>query len=397
MDDTKTYIPISNIMNASLPAVVIAPAVVVAPAASLKLEYKETVLDGRQLSRLREQGFSKGMSEVLQKHCNSFPIRIFIVDNSSSMNFVDGQRLVATGTNAGAPVKLESFSCTRWEELQETIDYHAEMAALLQAQTIFRFLNKPIIKIPQEFSIGMNGLSSITEDLRIAKDTIQRASPLGVTPLSEHLKAIQTELEGYAPSLRIEGKRVAVILATDGLPSDARGISGSAELDDFTNALRELEGLPIRLVIRLCTDDEKVVDFYNSLDCQLELSMKVISDFFEEAQDVYAVNPWANYSLPLQRMRELGFQHRIFDLLDERKLGLSELTEYCIFLFGIGEFDGVPDPAIDFQGFLTAVKRIVKGENNYQWHPVKMKLKPLVSLRELSQLYGSGAKICNVM
>jgi len=156
------------------------------------------------------------------------------------------------------------------------------------------------------------------------------------------------------------------------------------------------EGVPIRLVIRLCTDDETVVDFYKSLDCQLELSMKVISDFFEEAQDVYAVNPWANYSLPLQRMRELGFQHRIFDLLDERRLGLSELTEYCIFLFGIGEFDGVPDPAIDFQGFLSAVKRIVKGEN-YQWHPVKMKLKPLVSLRKLSKLYGSGAKTCNVM
>ena len=44
------------------------------------------------------------------------------------------------------------------------------------------------------------------------------------------------------------------------------------------------------VVIRLCTDDENVVNYWNSVDQELELNMDVLDDFFGEAQEVNSVN-----------------------------------------------------------------------------------------------------------
>jgi len=269
------------------------------------------------------------------------------------------------------------------------------MAGLLKSPTIFRLLNHPRQPgLQQEFSVADRGDAMIEEDLRMAHTIMSGASPMGVTPLAEHVRQIRTQVESIAPSLQAEGKRVAIILATDGLPTDDRGASGKRELDEFTNALRSLEGLPVWVVVRLCTDEEHIVEFYNDLDTQLELSIEVLDNFADEAKEMFAMNPWINYTLPIHRMRELGFQHRIFDLLDERKLTISELRDYCMLLFGEGNFDGVPEPEVNFKGFLKAVNEMMKREEP-QWHPVKNRMKPLISLKKLSSIYGDGS--CAIM
>ena len=89
-----------------------------------------------------------------------------------------------------------------------------------------------------------------------------------------------------------------------------------------------------------------MVEFYNDLDTQLELSLEVLDDFLQEANEVNEHNPWLNYALPLHRLRELGYQHRSFDMLDERKFTLGELRDFCGLLFGNGSAsDELPDPA----------------------------------------------------
>lgn len=74
-----------------------------------------------------------------------FPLRIFIVDNSSSMNQRDGHRVVVVNddnnrNNSGSKVRMAP--CTRWEELHDSIKYHINLAGLLHAPTKFRVRTK---------------------------------------------------------------------------------------------------------------------------------------------------------------------------------------------------------------------------------------------------------------
>jgi hypothetical protein len=59
-------------------------------------------------------------------------------------------------------------------------------------------------------------------------------------------------------SLRAKSQYVALILATDGLPSDEGGQTGPDQTEIFVHALRMLEDLSVVLIVRLCTDDMQV-------------------------------------------------------------------------------------------------------------------------------------------
>ena len=142
---------------------------------------------------------------------------------------------------------------------------------------------------------------------------------------------------------------MAIILATDGLPTDSRGYGGAAIQQRFLEALHGLEGLPVWVVVRLCTDEEKVVEYYNDFDGQLELSMEVLDDFLEEAKEVHEHNPWLNYILPLHRLREMGYHDRVFDMMDERQFTHEELREFCsVLLLDKSPSDELPDPSADW-------------------------------------------------
>jgi len=125
--------------------------------------------------------------------------------------------------------------------------------------------------------------------------------------------------------------------------------------------LQSLEGLPVWIVVRLCTDKGSVVLFYNNLDASIELSIEVLDNFCGEGKEIYDSNPWLNYRLPLHRMQEMGYHDRLFDLLDERLLTKSELRDFCYVLFGEEEgFDGLSDPTIDWEDFVRDIERLVQ-------------------------------------
>jgi hypothetical protein len=81
----------------------------------------------------------------------------------------------------------------------------------------------------------------------------------------------------------------------------------------------------------------------------------VLDDFISEAKEVTEFNPWLNYGLPLHRIREMGFNPQLFDLLDERKLTADELRDFMFLLFGEDHFYGVPDPQVEWKRFLDIV------------------------------------------
>jgi hypothetical protein len=271
----------------------------------------------------------------------------------------DGNRIVETKHQANVKI----VRCTRWADIQECVNYHVQMSSLLQAPTTFRLLNNPRCTVgTQMFSVADKGEEFIGREADEARNIMNKARPNGVTPLTRHILEVRDSVAAMAQDLNDRGQRVALVLATDGLPTNDQGYGSKVEQVRFVDALRSLESLPLWIVIRLCTDEEHVVEFYNDLDEQLELSIEVSGGFIGEAEEVNTYNKGLNYALPLHRMREMGFHDRVFDMLDERALSREEVRQLCVFLFGVENTDGMPDPAADWEGFLSEVDKLNRRE-----------------------------------
>ncbi len=384
----------------AIPVAVAAPAVA-APAVDRRTLLKQgrskrvlmTQASSKNLSKdeilaLKDQGYTDGLIKSIARSNLAFPLRIWVVDNSGSMQIGDGHRLVSTPSSS----QVRYLSCSRWAEIKETVEYHAQMAALLENPTVFRLLNDPgKMAGEQQFSIAERGPEFVQEDLQVAMNTMMMAQPSGVTPLTEHIREIKANVEAMKEDLAATGQKVVIVIATDGLPSDPYGAQNRGTREEFKYALRTLQGLPVWIVIRLCTDEAKVVEFYNDLDSQLELSVEVLDDFVGEAEEVYEYNQWLNYALPLHRIREMGFSHKLFDLLDERKFTLEEIRQFCYLLFG--PIDGLPDPQIDLAGFLKVIYRVVNQEKK-QWNPIKKRMMPWIDIQKIQTVYGKAECIC---
>lgn len=329
---------------------------------------------------MKGQGFTEGMIESISRSNDSFPLRIWVVDNSGSVRAKDGHEIHQISDN-----HLLLQNCTRWAEIQNTVSYHAQMAALLEAPTSFRLLN-PTYHIEQ-FGVAERGSEYISEDLRITLNNIRNIFPSGVTPLSERVQEIGFTVESMKDQLIAKNQKVVIVLATDGLPSNRYAETSQLQLNEFKQALRSLERFPIWLVIRLCTDDDKVVDFYNNIDNKLELSIDILDDFVAEAKEVFEHNKWLNYALPLHRMREMGFYHRLFDLIDERPLDKGELVDFFYLIYGADAMDGIPNPQLDWTGFLDRIAYLTKKEK-FQWNPIKKRMMPWVDIRTLDNKFG---------
>ena len=119
-----------------------------------------------------------------------------------------------------------------------------------------KFLNDPGAAVgTQQFSIAEASDSpvDIMNDKQNAQSIMNKARPGGVTPLVSHILEIQQSVTNMAPDLIRKGQRVAIIIATDGVPTDDRGYQNDETRRQFIDSLRLLEGLPVWVVVRLCT------------------------------------------------------------------------------------------------------------------------------------------------
>ena len=191
--------------------------------------------------------------------------------------------------------------------------FHINLAKYAKAPTEFRFLNGNSIRLgyPDESDRDSRNHDALLSSLNYMDG--------GGTPLCQHIRAVISSIRPIADELRSNGQKACLIIATDGESSDG----------DIAEAMRPLKDLPVWVVIRLCTNEDKIVSYWNSIDEQLELNMDVIDDFCGEAQEVCSNNPWLTYGEPLQRFREFGSQLKELDQLDEAKLTKEQLLRVC--------------------------------------------------------------------
>merc|ERR1712176_213242 len=167
---------------------------------------------------------------------------------------------------------------------------------------------------------------------------------------------------------------------------DVYGRTSDHERNLFVESLRQLEGLPVWVAIRLCTDDEYVVDFYSNINSILKLSVHVLDDFRVEALEIHEENPWLSYGPVLHHMREMGHHDQLFDLIDERPLSKDEVRDFLALILGHDSLDGVADPSVDWNAFLNTVSRLIEKEETV-YNPIKHRSKPWVSIKKLNRAH----------
>ena len=238
----------------------------------------------------------------------------------------------------------------------------------------------------------MRGEDKITEDVQIVKKMMSKTRPTGPSNLVQHLNEVYESLEKVQNILEENDKIVTMVVVTDGIPTDEFGQKGDHVKEHFIQVLQQFCNLPVWIVIRLATDDEDAIKFYNNIDqhftaLDLDINIDVLDDWMHEATEVHEHNPWVTYTLPLHLSRESGITCTEFDALDERPLSLVELKEICSYLFEMGPEENIPDPRYDWNGYIFCLKSVVKSQKLH-WDPVKNRLASWIDFRELNRVYG---------
>jgi hypothetical protein len=177
-----------------------------------------------------------------------------------------------------------------------------------------------------------------------------------------------------------------LVIASDGAAGDG----------DVAAALSKLKDLPVSVVVRLCTDDDSVVDYWNKVDGDLEIEMDVLDDFSAEAAEIRAVNGWLAYGQPLHMLREWGTLLKSLDHLDEQALSPQAAVQVLQTIYGPAA-DDLPDPALQWPAFARALELMVErytvpvgsaGSGRgvaLVWDPTRTKYKSWVSVKKLKK------------
>ena len=315
---------------------------------------------------LRSCHWSHGLQSSLLASCNKYPIRFYIIDDSGSMNTLDGHRIVGDDVR-----KQRMIKCTRWSELCSSLRFHAELSHAAKAPTEFRFLNlaEPVLVGSPSDEKG--------EGLEIFLKILDEEGPGGQTPLCEQIKQVVASIQRIEDDLRRAGQKACVIVATDGEPTDG----------DLVEAMRPLQQLPVWLVVRICSDDEAIVTFWNNIDEDLEIDMDVLDDIQSEAEEIRAVNSFLYYNQPLHQLREFGSAMKELDLIDEAMLSSEQMSAVCSMLLCDSKDDPkLPLPELDFGQFISQLKAML-AKRPVIFDPILRTPAPLINVPALCAKY----------
>ena len=227
------------------------------------LYHRPHPLSNNMITQLSAFGYSGGLISTLDELKARRPIRFWLVDNSGSMLSPGGCEI-----RGASGQKIYAAECTRWVELKGAVAWHAALAGVLETHTVFRLLNAPE-NMPnfQEFAVADPSADMlVAESVKRANDIMCSVAPRGFTPLTVHLEGVRESVQAIRKTLENRSQQAVVVIATDGLPTDDAGDSTAEAREAFEKALKSLQPLPVWLVIRLCTDDPDVMEYYNGLD-----------------------------------------------------------------------------------------------------------------------------------
>lgn len=300
-----------------------------------------------QMKKFQSLGVPWGLARLLAEEDSKIGLRIFLLDNSGSTAAYDGH--YSEELPGG---RIVSHPCSRWEEIKHMALQHAEWNAAIGTPCEFVLLNPGpgLVQEGRDFVRMNSGSASTASSFESLRRMLDRTQPGGLTPLRDRLEEIHHRIQAQHEELAQSGQRVVLVIATDGLPTGSYSSSQASNRNQLVEILKRLGfGLSVFIVIRLCTDEDDVVDYYNKVDEELELPLEVVDDIQSEAREIRSQgNTWLTYSPLLHKIREGGTFVKLIDLLDERRLTPNEVSIFVQLLLRQEQDEPMPRSAEDF-------------------------------------------------
>ena len=182
------------------------------------------------------------------------------------------------------------------------------LADAAEAPTEIRLLNKAE---PLVVGRGSKGNKS---DLGNAMTQLS-IDAMGKTPLCKQLSGVVDRLRDLEDELRTADKIALLLIMTDCESSDG----------NIIDVLKMLEGFPLQIIIRICSHEREINEYWQNVNAQLDLDIYVLGQVKTEALIVAENNNWLTYGEPLHRLREFGVMVPAINNLDSRQLTKQEI------------------------------------------------------------------------
>lgn len=305
--------------------------------------------------------------------------KFVIHDNSGSMNTQDASLLYFHSDG-----KIESKNYRyRYQEANQRTNFIVQQTIEDNGEITIYLLN-PISDsdnyIEDEDYVTIN-----KENYNIKKKILEKIldpnNIHGMTPLAKVTRKIKNEI------INNKNKKIkhTIIFNTDGEPNNGWN---SNEKYEFEIELKKLiSKVPCELIFNIITDEEKVVEYYNDLDINLNKGIEemtpvvdILDDFKSEAIEVYKVNPWLIYSIDIHKKRISGDNHMTFDMIDENSMNMFYTN---IFIKIILDKDDIPD--INDPNYFSILDNIIK--NNEVYDITTNTFKPIINIKLLKTKY----------
>jgi hypothetical protein len=127
---------------------------------------------------------------------------------------------------------------------------------------------------PEDVPDEMSRLKSALKHATLAQDQC---------PLTAQVHKMIDIISPMASALNAKDQKITVVICTQGLPTDEHGTSSRTVQQDFLSKLKALSKLPLKIIIRLCTDNDSAKDAYNTLDGRME-PLDVLDDYWGEVR-----------------------------------------------------------------------------------------------------------------
>jgi len=339
-----------------------------------------------QTQKFQGLGVPWGLARLLAEEDSKIGLRIFLLDNSGSTAAYDGHYC-----RESADGRMVSHPCSRWEEIKHMALQHAEWNAAIGTPCEFVLLNPGpgALQEGRDFVQLNSGSGSVSSSLQSLQRMLDATQPGGLTPLKDRLEEIYHRIGAQHAELAENGQRIVLVIATDGLPTSATSSTTTGRhKSELVEVLKKLGfELSVFIVIRLTTDDDDVVDYYNQVDAELELPLEVIDDIKSEAKEIQSQgNGWLTYSPLLHKIREGGTFVKLLDLLDERRLTPTEISVFVQLLLRREQEEPMPRTAEDF---CNAIDDVLQ-HTDLVYDPLKGSMGPTVKLHQVKWALSGG-------